>query len=806
VMKKHPEILPQSADWARGGFRRGISSEHRTIPQKQSGQEDAESLRRDIAGQRKIDDASTVRQTQMSDAMELAHLVHWERDIATGDFVFNDSFYALYATTVEREGGYTMAGEEFERRFIHPDDLPLVRTFVERNRTNTDRELVRDIEHRVIRRDGEIRHLLVRTRISRDSGGRIVRISGANQDITDRIRAEEALRRYELLSEHSRDIILFTDRDTGFILEANVAAQIAYGYTRWELLSMKTAELRTPEEICSMAAQMAEADRGGILFETVHRRKDGSTFPVEVSSRGETINGTRTIICIVRNISVRKAYLEQIQMLKHSIDRHYDAAYWLDHDSQVIYVNNAACETLGYTQNEMIGKSLHEIAPHRSPDELAEFWRKIRAEKFIVTESIHGRKDGSEFPVEIAATYITFAGKEFAAIFARDLTEKRRLEEQLRQAQKMEAVGTLAGGVAHDFNNILTVILGFAELVQANTDDESEIRPFADEIVRSSKRAADLTRSLLAFSRKQQIVPEPWNVNEIVEGAAKMLKRLLPEDILLRLSLTEDSPVACVDANQINQVIMNLATNARDAMAKGGVFTLSTRCTRIDSAFAETHGFGSAGKYVVLSASDTGIGIERETLEHIFDPFFTTKGVGKGTGLGLASAFGIVRQHDGCILVSSSPGTGTTFDVYLPFFDAAPVKESGSEKRASGGTETVLVVEDDGGVRGMVAMILRDHGYAVLEAKDGDEASRLYGEHKDEIGLVILDVVMPGKNGREVLDQILSVNPAAKAIFMSGYTGDIVINKGVNQEGFNFLQKPLSVSGLLQKVREVLDK
>jgi two-component system cell cycle sensor histidine kinase/response regulator CckA len=360
--------------------------------------------------------------------------------------------------------------------------------------------------------------------------------------------------------------------------------------------------------------------------------------------------------------------------------------------------------------------------------------------------------------------------------------------------------------VAHDFNNLLTVIMGFSTLIQAEIGNRDHLRPYIDQVLASSEKAAELTQRLLAFSRNQRINLSPHNLNDIVRSTAKLLKRLLTEDIALKVELQAANAVVEADPGQIDQVLMNLATNARDAMPRGGSLTIRTEEAALDAEFCDLHEIRKTGKYILLCVSDSGIGMDDKTVGRIFDPFFTTKELGRGTGLGLASVYGIITQHKGYITVSSEPGRGTTFFIYLPLLDAAAQKAAAAVPEIKRGTETVLVAEDEATVRRMLTLILEGHGYTVLQAVDGQDAVGLYRENRERIDLVVLDVVMPVKNGKEALDEITRINPKVRAIFVSGYTGEVMIDKGVHKESVDFLQKPVSVPSLLNKVREVLDR
>ena len=389
-----------------------------------------------------------------------------------------------------------------------------------------------------------------------------------------------------------------------------------------------------------------------------------------------------------------------------------------------------------------------------------------------------------------------------------DITERKHLEAQLIHAQKMEAVGILAGGIAHDFNNILNVIIGYSAMVLDRMEVNSLSKGQMNEVLAAAERAAVLTKRLLAFSRKQLAEVKPINVNETILGIQKLLVRIIGENIDFNLDLANRRLTVMADAGQIEQVLMNLATNARDAIPKGGRLTIGSGLQEIDDEYIAVNGYGEPGMYVIITVSDTGHGMDAETQKKIFEPFFTTKGLGEGTGLGLAISYGIIKQHGGYLKVYSEPGEGTVFRIYLPLIEASalPGKKTKTPDTVKGGNETVLVAEDDASLRKLSRIVLESFGYSVITAEDGEDAITKFMENRERIDLAMLDMIMPKKNGKEVSEVLRKASPRTKILFVSGYTMDIIKNKELTESGFEFIHKPIRSQDLLRKVREVLDK
>jgi len=526
------------------------------------------------------------------------------------------------------------------------------------------------------------------------------------------------------------------------------------------------------------------------------------------------------IVKSVFQISVASAAAEMERMqieekhaiLSAAVEQSTECVVITDLEGNIVYVNPVFERNTGYSVSEAIGKKPSILKSEKHSSEYySKLWFALKSAGSWSGILINKRKDGTLFEEETSISTVSDSKGRPAYYVAvkRDVTNERRLEEQLRQAQKMEAIGQLTGGIAHDFNNFLTAILGFSSLLQMKYEDDKDAQSnsYLQNIISAAEKAANMTNSLMAFSRKRIINIRPALLNDIIKGMERLLQRVITENVELKTSLTDEGTIIMADTGQIEQVLLNLVANARDAMPKGGTVFIKTEVVHIDEKFVRPHGYGKPGDYVLLSVSDTGIGMDEMTRERIFEPFFTTKEVGKGTGLGLSIVYGIVKQHNGYIDVNSELGKGATFNIYFPIIEST-LESTETKKKAvhTGGTETILLAEDEIEVRRLVKTVLEEFGYKVIEAADGEDAVDRFMENKDEINLILLDVIMPKKNGREAYNKIKNISPDVKAIFISGYTEDIIKREDIFEMGLNFIAKPVSPSDLLEKIREVLDK
>ncbi|HEY3277458.1 MAG TPA: PAS domain S-box protein [Syntrophorhabdaceae bacterium] len=548
-------------------------------------------------------------------------------------------------------------------------------------------------------------------------------------------------------------------------------------------------------------------------FEVRMRRKNGTSAWVAMSLR--TICDEKgNPICFegsAEDITKRKATetaLHESEMKYRSVVESSLVASYIFQDGTFRFVNSRFCALCGYSYDEIVDKMGIKDLVH--PDD--QVMMQMNLEKRLKGEAIENeyglravRRDGKVLSVKILGSYFTYNQRPAAFGTLIDITREVTLESQLRQSQKMEAVGTLAGGIAHDFNNILTALIGYGTLLQMKMDGANPLRLYADQILSASQKAANLTQSLLAFSRRQPLSLTAQNMNSLVKGSENLLKRLVTEDIVFRTDLTPEDVVVLADPTQIDQILFNLVSNARDAMPRGGTLTISTKRVELDREFIIIHGFGEPGPYALLTVKDTGVGISSEMKEKIFDPFFTTKEVGKGTGLGLSTVYGIVKQHNGYITVVSELAHGCAFHVYLPAVKTAVHETQLPSFPSRKGKETILVAEDNDHVRQLVRDILGQYGYKVIEAVDGHEAVKKFKE-TEGISLLVMDSVMPRKNGRDAYDEIQRLKPDIRALFMSGYTADIVLSEGLKGHHLDFIPKPLSPRDLLEKVGNILDR
>jgi len=480
-------------------------------------------------------------------------------------------------------------------------------------------------------------------------------------------------------------------------------------------------------------------------------------------------------------------------------------------DGRFLRVNQKLADIVGYSREELQERTFHDIT---IPDDLDTDLTYVQQllEQRIQTYSVEKRyrhKDEDLVWVNLTVSLVAATSRDpgyFIAV-VEDITGRKHLEQQLHQAQKMEAIGQLAGGIAHDFNNILTGIIGFGTLMDMGMERKDPQRQNLNHILAGAERAANLTKSLLTFSRKQISNPQPVDLNEIITRIGKFIKPVIGADINLKIASCHDLLAVKADAGQIEQVLLNLATNARDAMSNGGLLTIETEPVLLDSDFMKAHGYGEPGEYARISVSDSGCGMDETALKKVFEPFFTTKAVGKGTGLGLAMVYGIIKQHNGFINVYSEQGVGTTFTIYLPLITSAIMDETGDEEDLPEKREaTILVADDDPSVRELSEKALGMFGYTVITAEDGDEAIRKFQENKDTIDLVVLDIIMPKMNGKEVSEKVKEIRPDMKTIFISGYPADFITSRGMLEEKIELIEKPFNPRTLLRKVREVLDR
>jgi PAS domain S-box-containing protein len=512
-------------------------------------------------------------------------------------------------------------------------------------------------------------------------------------------------------------------------------------------------------------------------------------------------------------IALRKQVEAELEKAAIIMQKMSDTVVWISSDARILYANDAACTLHGYGREELCGMSIIELF-QMSPEQWQEHWQELKREKTLHIEGVSRDAGGRYFPLEVTANFLCIDGVEFNCAICRDVSERREAEEekqllmqQLFQAQKIESVGRLAGGIAHDFNNLLTPILGYAEMLKMDLPPEGNEYRRVDLITKAGDKAKVLIKQLLGFGRQQVLEMKTVDVNEVVGSFYEILRRTIRENIEIRLSLCDQVYGVLADANQLEQILMNLAVNAQDAIEDKGLIRLETAAVTLDQEYARQHAEVTPGQYLMLAMSDTGCGMDQEVLSHVFEPFFTTKGMGKGTGLGLATIYGLVKQHNGHVQVESTPGKGTTFKVYLPITEGMPVAElpvAAAPPRQQVRDSRLLLVEDSDMVRGMIADLLINSGYYTLVTESPLQALKLAYQH--DIDLLITDVVMPEMSGPELYQELHKIRPGVKVLYMSGYTFNVVLNQDQVGHDVHFLQKPFAVGDLTAMIDNILSE
>jgi PAS domain S-box-containing protein len=672
----------------------------------------------------------------------------------------------------------------------------------------------------LVRKSGEYFSALFTTYPLFDEKGNIASVLGITIDITNRKEMEKALLDAEqekaLILSSVSELVVYMDPDMN-IIWANKAACDASGISHEHIAGKKCFKIWHDGETVCGKCPVAKALSSRQPEEGEITTPDGRIWIIRAYPIRSQEGTNMGIVEVAREITHVKRIEEKLRLTQFSIDHAAIATFWTDHNARLVYVNDKACESLGYTREELLSMSVIDIDPHHTKEGWPAHWEKIREKRSFLVESEHKKKDGSLLPVEVLVNYLNFEGNEYNFAFARDITEKKKsaeekskLEEQLLQARKMEALGRLAGGVAHDFNNILTGMQGYVHFIKLSLEDSNPLQSDLNEIKFAIERAAGLTEQLLAFSKKQVVAPQVLNINALVDDAQNMLSRIIGEDIELIVCKKIKDAYIRFDAHQMDQVLVNLAVNARDAMPNGGKLSIETSHVVIHEPWPVFQGEIETGEYICLKVSDTGCGIDNSIKDHIFEPFITAHKQGKGAGLGLSTVYGIVNQHKGYINVISGESEGTAFEIYIPGIkECVAQEEEGTIEQfihLPKGNETILLVEDEEMVRSFTKRFLSLQGYNVLEVSRPDEAGQLCITYDGDIDLLLTDVIMPEMNGRELYEKLKNVITGLKVLYMSGYSGDIIAQHGILDQDTNFIYKPFTIELLTEKIRHILDE
>jgi two-component system cell cycle sensor histidine kinase/response regulator CckA len=727
-------------------------------------------------------------------------------------FVFcNKRFAAMWGYSLEEL--LSLSPEEIEA-MAHPDDRALIQ---QRYRDQlAGMPVIPRFEFRGIKKDASPIWLEAHTSVLEYNERPA--IQSVYMDITERRNAENALReseeRFRLIAETIDEIFWIYDTEKQYATYLSPAFDRIWGKSRERVVENPKPSFDAihPDDREHVKSAYRDLENGR-LMDCEYRiiRPDGSIrhiwnrgYPVpDNTGKIKRYVGVGQDITAFKN--AEKALKDSKEYFNQIINRIGDPIFVKDSDHRLVLVNDAMCDFIGRPQEELIGWTV-------MPDDLpVPFWEQeeevFKTGREYISEDTLPDAQGTSHTLLAKKSLLTDkdGNKQIVGVL-RDITEYKRLEAQFLQSQKMEAIGALAGGVAHDFNNLLNVINGYTELILEDLDPENPLVKDLTRVRDAGQRAATLTSQLLAFGRKQIMQPEIFNLNQVIANMSAMLRRLIGEDIEMVSSVHSEPLMVNADLGKIQQVVMNLVVNARDAMPHGGNITIETAGVEFKEGYLKDHPVTRPGPYAMLAISDNGIGMDAATQERIFEPFFTTKEKGKGTGLGLSTVYGIVKQSDGFVWVYSEPGKGTTAKAYFPRVTRLASKTQSESKKDAEliGSETVLVAEDEEAVRALVSRVLRDRGYNVLEAADGMEALRISKNYTQEIHLVVTDVVMPGVGGRSLMSSLKKARPGIKSLFISGYTDNAIVHHGILDSEIAFLQKPFSIDGLIGKVQEAL--
>lgn len=744
-------------------------------------------------------------------ALQGANLGWWDWDVRTGEVLFNErAAHMLGYLPSEIESNLNAW-----KGSVHRDDLPGV--MKEINAHLQGRTPFCEIEYRQRAKGGEWRWTLtVGKAWERDADGKALRVTGTHFDITERKRSEEAIsensRKYRELLDNTPVGIISVDR-TGQVLEVNRTLLKILGSPSVEAtksINVLTFERLVETGISAILRRCMEEDEV-IEAELPYTSKWGryAYLRLMVSPMRDLNGEVYGCQATVEDISGRKQAEEELVRLATVVEQVSDTVLITDTDGKIVYVNPAFERTCGYTREEVLGRSPHFLSSGRHDEAFYQrMWKTITSGKVWSGRLINKKKDGTPFEEEAAITPIKDESGEIVNYVAvkRDVTNVVALEKQLRQAQKMEAIGTLAGGIAHDFNNLLTIVLGFTELLLIDQSEEDPRYEDLQKVALTARHGGELVQRLLTFSRRAETRLRPLDLNDQVRQVKELLARTIPKMIKLELSLEANLKTIHGDPAQIEQLLLNLAVNAKDVMPEGGRLSLETKNIVLDEEYCSRHLEVKPGEHALLTVSDTGPGMEKEVVDRIFEPFYTTKLPGEGTGLGLAMVFGIVKSHGGHIDCHSEPGVGTVFRIYLPVAeDDTELSPAISGEMPAFGTETILVVDDEELVRELGRRLLSRVGYEVVTAATGREALELYREHSTRISLVILDLMMPDMGGTECLEELLRIDPEAKVLIASGYSPNGRTREILEVGARGFVSKPFKAKQMLRMIREILD-